>query len=314
MRKIAGATVLWLALASLFVPAVRWRVQAMTLKTTGQAPEWPWKDVLIGMVPGSYRGELLADKLVGDTRFVRRRAGDACPVLWNGPLGLFWAQMNDHSYISWHSRRQAKFEGISPLIPRVRPGDTVLEIGGWVGCFARQAARDGAGLVIAMEPEPTNLECFRRNLRAELAAGQVELIEKAAWSESGAKVRFGVPEIDPEGNTDLSLESFMPMEDGPIEVETITIDDVVEQRGLQRVDLIQMDIEGSERFALRGARKTLQRFAPDLILCLHHLPDDHEVLTALVREINPTYTLRDNGKHGFFVGGRPVSVAAVLSE
>ncbi|MBI1352893.1 MAG: FkbM family methyltransferase [Acidobacteria bacterium] len=314
MGKLILAGGLWLGLASLFLPAVQWRVRALTLKASGQAPEWPWEDVLVGMAPGSYRGQLLEDRFRGDARFVRRISEDSCPVLWDTALGSFWAQMVDHDYVSWHVRRMDKLFAVHEDVPRARPGDVVLEIGGWVGCFTRQCLIDGAERIVALEPEPSNIDCFRKNLGAALRDGRVELVEKAAWSHSGGTVRFGLPEIDPEGNPQVSPEGFMPMEDGPVEVEVVTIDDLVRERGLERVDLIQMDVEGAERHALAGARETLRRFAPDLILCLHHLPDDFEVLTGMMREINPTYRRTGDDLHGFFIGARPFSGDESLPE
>lgn len=307
-RGILVSLVLLAALAALFVPGVRWRAQALTVKLSGQAPEWAWTDMAAALKPGGWRAHLLSENFVGDTRFVHRNVDQACGVLWDAPLGLFWApDMRDREYLSWHSRRQQQLEEVNPLMPRPAPADVILEVGGWVGCFTRESVRRGAARVIALEPEPTNRECFEKNLRAELDSGQVELIPKAAWSEPGLTVRFGHPGVDEDGRPSTSLEGFTAMPDGEFDIPTTTIDQVVEQRGLQRLDILQMDIEGTERHAIEGARKTLRTLAPDIILCLHHLPDDYEVLTRLLREINPTYRQSGDKMHGFFVGGRPYS-------
>ena len=74
-------------------------------------------------------------------------------------------------------------------------------------------------------------------------------------------------------------------------VETITLDSFVKERGLDRVDFIKADIEGYERYMLMGARETLRKFAPKLVLCTYHLPDDAEVLSALIKEANPDYNI-----------------------
>lgn len=42
-------------------------------------------------------------------------------------------------------------------------------------------------------------------------------------------------------------------------VATVTIDSIVEQEGIQTIDLLKMDIEGHELEALRGAARTLER-------------------------------------------------------
>lgn len=296
-----------MAMATLFVPGVRWRAKALTVKLTGQAPEWSWADMAAALKPGGWRAQQLSLNFVGDTRFVHRASGEACPVLWDSPRGLFWSQMSDRLYLSWHARRQQQLSSEDPLMPSPGPGDIVLEVGGWVGCFAREAVLGGAARVIALEPEPTNAKCFEKNLRREMESGQVELIRKAAWSEAGIKVAFGHPALDEEGLPTESLEGFTAMPDGDFLVETTTIDEVVEQRGLSQLDILQMDIEGTERHALQGARQTLRTLAPDIIICLHHLPDDYEVITALIAEINPSYRQAGDERHGFFIGGSPIA-------
>ncbi|MDR0409176.1 MAG: FkbM family methyltransferase [Spirochaetaceae bacterium] len=72
-------------------------------------------------------------------------------------------------------------------------------------------------------------------------------------------------------------------------IEIITLDKFVHEQGLKRLDFIKADIEGAERDMLKGAKETLREFAPRLALCTYHLPDDPEVLEALIKEANPHY-------------------------
>jgi hypothetical protein len=45
-----------------------------------------------------------------------------------------------------------------------------------------------------------------------------------------------------------------------------TLDEYVEEHRIHRVDLIKIDVEGAELSVLRGARKTLSRMKPSLIV------------------------------------------------
>ena len=74
-------------------------------------------------------------------------------------------------------------------------------------------------------------------------------------------------------------------------IETITLDDFVKERKLERVDFIKSDIEGFERYLLQGAQETLKNFAPKLALCTYHLPDDPQVMTDLIMQANPRYNI-----------------------
>ncbi|OIO02331.1 MAG: hypothetical protein AUJ49_06260 [Desulfovibrionaceae bacterium CG1_02_65_16] len=59
-------------------------------------------------------------------------------------------------------------------------------------------------------------------------------------------------------------------EDGEVAIEVISVDDYARESGVERVDMISLDVEGSELEVLRGARESIERFAPKLQLSLYH--------------------------------------------
>jgi len=60
---------------------------------------------------------------------------------------------------------------------------------------------------------------------------------------------------------------------------------------LPRVDFIKMDIEGSERNALKGARETLQRWHPRLAISSYHLKGDPAAIAGYVWAIHQDYMI-----------------------
>ena len=80
-----------------------------------------------------------------------------------------------------------------------------------------------------------------------------------------------------------------------IEVDLVTIDDIVTELQLSRVDFVKMDIEGAERNALKGAIETLRRFQPALAIATENLPDDIHVLPRIIHEAVPGYR-QTNGR------------------
>jgi FkbM family methyltransferase len=166
---------------------------------------------------------------------------------------------------------------------QVKPGDIVLDCGAHAGFFTDKALRLGAAKVVAVEIDPANLECLRRNFPEEIAMGRVVVHPKGVWSREGS-MPFHV------GLSNSGMGSLV-MASGPstIPVPLTRIDTVVRELDLPGVNYIKMDIEGAEREALAGAQETLRRFRPALMMDFYHLPDDPEVLPRLVRNAHRDY-------------------------
>ncbi len=72
-----------------------------------------------------------------------------------------------------------------------------------------------------------------------------------------------------------------------VDCKMTTIDSFVQENKLQKVDLIKLDVEGSEFQALRAGIKTLATFKPRLAISLYHLPQDLYELPFLIKKILP---------------------------
>lgn len=82
-------------------------------------------------------------------------------------------------------------------------------------------------------------------------------------------------------------------ETGKIKVETVTLDDDISER----IDLLKMDIEGSEYDALCGAKNHIKNDKPILAISIYHSNDDLFRIPQLIRELYDGYKfyLRYNG-------------------
>lgn len=298
---VAGATLLSLCALLFAVTAphkIQWRLEVIQTKLGGRAPDWSWTRILAALVPGTAAsGDV--HLLMGAVYPVDRDDTSPCPVLWETPLGPLWAWELDRPYLSWHTVRWPRLQTLFPEPPRIPDDAVVLEVGAWVGTFVREALNRGARKVIALEPEPANFVCMQKNFASEIAAGQVVLVEAAAWSRDGSE-RFGHPEWDEYGEPQLGGEGFRAAQDGEVTVRTVKIDTLVEELGLDRIDLVEMDIEGAERHALRGARETLARYSPQIIVCEHHLADDAQAVPREIHAANDAYVRFSKEGHGYY--------------
>ena len=129
-----------------------------------------------------------------------------------------------------------------------------VDVGANVGAFAVQAASLFPGAVIlALEPDPDNLVCLRKNVK-DLHA-QVHICQKAAWgADAPAHVRFRRYAEHPVSNQvwpqaedawDWQKVSGLAW-DEEIEVEACRLPDVLAAHGFPRIDVLKLDCEGAE--------------------------------------------------------------------
>jgi FkbM family methyltransferase len=218
------------------------------------------------------------------------RDAAAGQVQVESPWGRFWApeagsDTDGRKLVAyliaehvWMSRRSAE--------EQVRPGETVIDCGAHVGTFTRMALNRGARRVLAVEANPANQECLRRNFRAEMASGKVVLLPYAAW-DAEMQLTFRLA-----GGNSGSGSAVLGVGDDTIRVPARPLDAMLAEAGAGKVDYLKMDIEGAERNALRGAMQTLRRDRPRVMLESYHLPDDPAVLPALLRQAWSGYAER----------------------
>jgi FkbM family methyltransferase len=140
----------------------------------------------------------------------------------------------------------------------LKPGMTAVDVGGNIGYVALLMAEavGPGGKVVTIEPDPRNAELLRRN--AERTRGApIEVIEAAAWSEPG-ELELALS----DSNTGDHRVGMIDAERETVSVPAVTLDDALPDS----VDLILMDTQATEHFALRGAQALVRRSRPLLFV------------------------------------------------
>jgi FkbM family methyltransferase len=158
------------------------------------------------------------------------------------------------------------------------PGDVFFDIGANVGYFTLLASNlvGDNGHVHAFEPIPQNAEAIRRNVDRN-ALTNIKIIE-AAVSDSGGTLPLFVSD-SPKSS---GWASIVPSNSRrrQIQVPKLTLDEYVQRNEKFWPDLIKMDIEGAESFALAGMQHILNsELAPDLVVEVNPYLLDREGLT-----------------------------------
>jgi FkbM family methyltransferase len=275
------------------------RLRAARLKLKRQLPEVSWLDLLLSAYPGSLasRGVKAARQTgaIAGTHvsLVRREKDPLCPVLWSTPSGNLWGRFIDGEILNYIASEMYDDLAYEQGGVAINEGDVVFDLGGHLGLFTSYALSRGAARVVVFEADPRNVACLRKSLAEVIAAGRVEIVEAAAWSEETELVFAGAGEAD---NSSVSQIS----DQGNLKVRATTIDRVMNDLGLERLDFIKMDIEGAERHALVGAKTSIARYKPQMALSIYHLTDDPQVIPDLVLETAPGYRVVRHTEQAYF--------------
>lgn len=145
----------------------------------------------------------------------------------------------------------------------LREGETALDIGANIGYFTLLMARKvgPAGRVIAFEPVPSVYAVLCENLRLNACIQALaECIAVADVEGPGA--------MQSDLNNPLSSVGQL-VDTGGLAVPLVSIDRYVETAGVQKLDLVKIDVEGAEDRVIRGMTKTLKTLHPTVFVEIH---------------------------------------------
>jgi len=147
----------------------------------------------------------------------------------------------------------------------VRAGMVVFDVGANVGYYTLQAAvRVGPrGRVHAFEAVDGTYARLRRNIRLNNFANV--LAQRCVVRDRAGQAEIFVADA---GNTGTSRLSAWPANaSGRSEqVRAIALDDYARARGVRQVDVVKIDVEGSELLVLSGMERLLRRGRPRLLV------------------------------------------------
>lgn len=171
--------------------------------------------------------------------------------------GFFWP---DDVAERWrHSLKHV--QALDWTLKRCAGRRTAVQAGGNMGLWPRRMAEAGFRRVLTFEPDATSRACLEKNVPP-----LVEVFSCALGAEPG---RCDIAH--------RSLGSHRVVAGSSVNVLPL------DHFGLSEVDLLQLDIEGYEWHALRGASETIKRCRPLIHIELRGFTEKYDVSDMAVR-------------------------------
>ena len=185
-------------------------------------------------------------------------------------------------------------------------GDVVVDVGAHMGRYtmtsSRRVGQDGK--VVAIEAHPGNFRLLNRNIKLNRLPNVIAL-NSAAYSKK-AVLKLYLPD-ERQGYTMhhslmvdyLSAKYKENAKKRYVEVESDTLDHLLQSAGIHRVNWIKIDVEGAELEVLKGAHETLSRNKNISLLVEVHGTETYKPVMELLKshnfrvEFEKTY---DNGE------------------
>jgi FkbM family methyltransferase len=197
---------------------------------------------------------------------------NAFGILADTPNGLFAVDPEDGGVSAYLLRDGSYMDEECKLAQSIIPTDgDVLVVGAHIGAHAVRLAK-ACGTVVAIEANPKTFRFLSANLALNNCSN-VQAFNIAAADKEG-KIEFLLSRANSGGSKRAPTQMYVPYAyDNPevINIDCIALDTLLGQRGF---DLIMMDIEGSEYFALKGMQGILSASqALSIEFLPHHIND-----------------------------------------
>lgn len=136
----------------------------------------------------------------------------------------------------------------------------VVDIGANIGRHTLRFAKQltGKGLVVAVEPNPDVFKVLKSNLHFN-GLNNVVLINKALSNSKGS-VRF----YRSKTSGTFSMKHNFGL--GEVEIDADTLDNILAELDLPKINAMKIDAEGAELEVLEGAKKTIECSKPSIVI------------------------------------------------
>ncbi len=170
-----------------------------------------------------------------------------------------------HVFGVWEPDLQAWLRG------RLRPGDTVIDIGANIGAVTVPAARlvGPAGAVVAIEAIPGTAERLRTNLELNGLSSHVRVVQAAASDHVGDLTLYLPSKYNRGGTSQVDAGDSA----AAYTVPCAPVTDLATTAELAAARIIKIDVEGAEPEVVAGLTPALDRLRDDVEIQVEVAPE-----------------------------------------
>lgn len=173
--------------------------------------------------------------------------------------------------------------------------EVVVDCGAYTGDTLEQylTYNDTPRKYILYEPDKYNLEKLKAFIEDQKAS-EYTIVRDVGVADKN-EIRFF------RDNMQMG-SSFQNAEDNKgVKTCVVSIDEDNKKLDLP-ISFLKMDIEGFEKKALTGAKKTIEKYAPKMAICIYHSPNDLWDIILLIKEMklpDPAFDVRHYQRYDF---------------
>lgn len=178
--------------------------------------------------------------------------------LFETPLGKFYLPLDAPNDVVINCIKEGKVfepEIVDTAARFIKPGTTVLDVGANFGQMSLLFSKlvGDAGVVYAYEADDFVFDILKKNIEANNCTNIVPVFG-AVYNESGKEFFF--PKQDFERFEAYGSYGIAPKAEGGRTVTSLMIDDI---DFAAPVSFMKVDVQGSDLFAMQGARRTIEK-------------------------------------------------------
>ena len=168
------------------------------------------------------------------------------------------------------------------LMAKLPSNPAIVDVGANAGFFnVLLFSKLKTARVFAYEPLPSNIELFKKTIDRNPGMKNIQLIQAAVTGISKESIELFTE--DTEDNTVVSsiFSSFNKLNQKKISVPAQSLTSILEKNGLEKVDLLKLDCEGSEYDIIYNTDAAVLKKADIMVIEVHQIDEQKNNLNSV---------------------------------